>query len=606
VSDSPIRAVAERTSHPGGPRLGRALALIFLASVLPAASARAATPATRSMTARPVAADPGQPLAVRTPATNEQVPDTLGVPGQLPSTDEARPAPGEGSGPLDGLPIASIDLEPLNIYEPIPPGRLAGFYRIANRLHVRTRRQTLASQLLFAPGDRWSAARGRELARNLRSLDFLTPVAITPARDGDSVRVRVVTRDLWTTSPEFNFESSGGSRYGAIAFTEKNLLGLGKSLSFSYRHDPEGTAQIGSFLDPNVRGSHVRLSFLAGRGAGGAASQLQLGLPFWALDAPRSYGVSWARTTPNVTLYSQGSKVADLDENLDEASIFWGHGSYRDSVVRRFTYGFHLRDRRLGPTRQTGDMPVPAEFMGDHAERLRLRRFETQMRIWRPGFVEKLGVNQMGTIEDFDLGSSLTTTLGDAPGFFGGQSEGYVAATIQQGVSTPLGFGWIDAGLESRIRRSPHELIERVDARWIHQSLGRHTLALAARGVAGIHMDRDFEVVVGGLNGLRAYPVQAVAGRRLWRLNAEDRWQVANVFGGFFTVGAVAFTDAARAWGPGSNSDQWFVDAGTGLRFTAPQWTLGRVLRLDLAWPIQPTRDGKRQPVFSFGSSQAF
>jgi len=33
---------------------------------------------------------------------------------------------------------------------------------------------------------------------------------------------------------------------------------------------------------------------------------------------------------------------------------------------------------------------------------------------------------------------------------------------------------------------------------------------------------------------------------------------------------------------------------------------LGRVLRFDLAWPVNPTRDAKRQPVVSFGSSQAF
>jgi len=307
-----------------------------------------------------------------------------------------------------------------------------------------------------------------------------------------------------------------------------------------------------------------------------------------------------------VTLYSQGSKVAELDENLDDGSMYWGRGSYRDSVVRRLTFAFHLLDRRLGPTRKTGEMTVPPEFVGDHAERLRLLRFETQLRLWRPGFIERLGVNQMGTIEDFDVGSSITGTLGAAPGIFGGASESFAAASIQQGTTTPFGFGWIEAGVESRIRHTPHELLQRVDARWIHQSFGRQTIVLAAKGIAGRYMNRDFEVVVGGLNGLRAFPVQAVAGRQLWRLNAEDRWRVANLFGDFFTVGAVVFSDGARAWGPGANGDQWFIDAGVGLRFTAPQWTLGRVLRLDLAWPIQPTRDGKRQPVFSFGSSQAF
>jgi hypothetical protein len=37
-----------------------------------------------------------------------------------------------------------------------------------------------------------------------------------------------------------------------------------------------------------------------------------------------------------------------------------------------------------------------------------------------------------------------------------------------------------------------------------------------------------------------------------------------------------------------------------------PQWSLGQVLRIDVAWPIEPTRDGQRQPILSFGSGQAF
>jgi hypothetical protein len=30
------------------------------------------------------------------------------------------------------------------------------------------------------------------------------------------------------------------------------------------------------------------------------------------------------------------------------------------------------------------------------------------------------------------------------------------------------------------------------------------------------------------------------------------------------------------------------------------------VLRFDLAWPVEPTRDERRKPVLTFGSSQAF
>ena len=34
------------------------------------------------------------------------------------------------------------------------------------------------------------------------------------------------------------------------------------------------------------------------------------------------------------------------------------------------------------------------------------------------------------------------------------------------------------------------------------------------------------------------------------------------------------------------------MNGGTGLRFNSPGWTIGNVLRVDIAFPIEPTRDG--------------
>ena len=507
---------------------------------------------------------------------------------------------------LDGLPIGVIEIEPHTIYDPVPAGRLRAFYRVANRLHVRTRRSTVRSQLLFRPGDPWSEARARELARNLRSLSFLLPTRIEPQRTGDSVTVRVATRDLWTTSPEFNFESSGGHRYGAIAFTDRNVLGLGKLLSFAWRHDPVGISQDLSYIDPDVYGSHAQLELTAGNGSGGATKRVGLGVPFWALETRHSYDGSWSRSTSDAVLYDRASEVARIQQKLDETELWWGHGGWTDSTIRRFTYALLVRDKRLGPTVQTGAVPAPPEFGGGASPPQRLRRLDVEMRLWRPSYIERTDVELMGTTEDFDVGSSLRLKVGYAPGWFGGEEEGYTRVHMDRGVSTRFGFGLAQGSIESRLRRSPHDLLGRVDARWIQQSTDRGTLVASAQGVAGLHTERDFQLILGGLNGLRAYPVQAIAGRRLWRLNAEQRWKVADVLGELLSVGAVAFADGARGWGPGAAGSGWFVDSGIGLRFTVPQWTFGRVLRLDLAWPVTPTRDGRRQPVVSFGSSQAF
>jgi hemolysin activation/secretion protein len=202
----------------------------------------------------------------------------------------------------------------------------------------------------------------------------------------------------------------------------------------------------------------------------------------------------------------------------------------------------------------------------------------------------------------------LTTTAGVAPRFLGSTAdEGYGRLQVSGGLMTGArSFGLVDLDLSSRFRSRPRESIARLSARWNDQSFPRHTLALGAIGVAGTRVSREFQTVVGGLNGLRAYPVHALAGTQVWRLNAESRWLLVNDYFELVSFGAAAFYDAARAWGPGSAEAGWHHAAGFGLRLALPHSSLNRVARFDVAFPIEPTRDGRREPVFSFGSSQAF
>jgi len=227
--------------------------------------------------------------------------------------------------------------------------------------------------------------------------------------------------------------------------------------------------------------------------------------------------------------------------------------------------------------------------------------------LWRPHYIERVRVNGFGLVEDFDLGPSISIGIGAAPRLLGSsQDEAFARAAIAAGVLTPFGFGTLSAGGSSRMQNRPLESVGEIDARWVQQSRFGQTLVLAAHGIGGRKVPRDFEATAGGLNGLRAYPVTAVTGTRLVRLNAENRWTMGRQFWESVTIGQVLFTDAARAWGPGSGMSQWHVAAGTGLRIVLPQWSLGQVIRIDVAWPVSPSVDGSRRPVVSFGSSQAF
>jgi hypothetical protein len=461
--------------------------------------------------------------------------------------------------------------------------------------------------LLFGPGASWSAARGRETERNVRERNLTVAERITAHRtgDGDSVDVLVETWDAWTTTPEFNLESGGGELFGSVAFGERNLLGFAKAAGVAYRDDPTGISRSASFEDPNLFGSHLRLAFRAGTGSEGATNAVELGLPFYAEDAPTTFGLRWRRVTSVARLFQAASEVADFDLRLEEAEAYAGYGRRVENTIVRFTGSFLTRDRRFGPTR-LGPI-APPDFAGPE-ENLHLRRIGGELRLWRPRPIERLHVDRLDGIEDFDLGPSLITKVGVAPRFLGSSAdEGFGEVRAAGGVQAgERNFGLASFQLASRLLPSPREAVARFEARWNSQIVPRHTLALGVLGAAGARTARDYQVIVGGLNGLRAYPVHALAGTQVWRFNAESRWFLVSDYFQVVSLGAAAFYDAARAWGPGSFDLGWHHDVGFGLRLSLPHSALNRVTRFDVAFPVDPTRDGRREAVFSFGSSQAF
>ncbi len=545
------------------------------------------------------------PVASSAPAA-----DSLTAPARPDSLAPARasapasfPAPLRTRG-IDGLPISRVEVHPLNIYDPVPPGRLAALYRLANRLHIRTRERTLRGQLLFAEGDLWSEEVARENERNLRALDFLYPSRIRTRVERDSVVATVETHDIWTTSPEFNLESADGNQYGSISFTERNLVGLGKSVSVEFRKDAVGSSRSLSYDDPGVGGTHARFHFGAGDAAGGANGQISLGIPFYAQNTRTAFGASWYRNTFVSSLFQGGVEVASLNQRVEETEIHWGWGAKRDLTIQRLVASFSARDRRFGPSRL--DPGAPPEFAGGE-ESLFQRRIAIEGRLWRPQFVERTSVRRMVLTEDIDLGANLALKLGMSPRFLGSTAdESYAVLRAGIGAEQSWGFGWVNGSLETRIRHEPREMVQRVDARWYTGNSPRQRLVLGVLGIQGTRVDRDFQLVFGGLNGLRAYPVHAVAGRRGWRFNLEERRLIGENYWNLFTVGAVVFLDAARAWGPGAAGAGWYSAGGGGVRIALPQWSLSQVIRVDVAWPLDPTRDGQRRPVLTFGSSQAF
>ena len=506
---------------------------------------------------------------------------------------------------IEGLPIRAIEVRPLNMFEPLPPGRLRALYRLANRLHVTTRPVVIREQLLFQSGEPWSESRAHETERVLRALDIFEPVGLEARRVGDSVDVRVTTRDAWTTSPFFAIEAGSDENFISVSVVERNLFGYGKLASFGYDETPERILRSLGYRDPAVFGSRWRFGVNGGTGSEGAAHGFDLGQPFYAEDTPQAVLLRTNRQTSIARLYQDGNQAAEFDRDVEEIEAWWGRGTRRGATIWRVNPLVLIRNRRFGPSRLEPGAP-PAYDGGEENQRTRLLALEA--RWWRPDFKEWTGVDRLGGIEDIDLGHSVRITAGLSPAGLGAtQSEGYGALRLEMGGSPrPSSFGQAMAEARSWFGPELRESWWRARGRWVQRTGERHVLVGSALAVLGQRMPRDFQEIAGGLTGLRAYPVREIAGAGIARFNVEERWHVSNRALELVSLGLAGFYDAGREIGPGSSPSSWRHGVGLGLRLSMPHSSHERVARLDVAWPLRPGTDGRTEPVFSIGSSQAF
>ena len=506
----------------------------------------------------------------------------------------------------EGAVIRRIEVRCLDIFDPIPPGGFGGFYRLTNKLHVRTRESTVRSQLLIANGHVWTADRVIESQRLLRDLEFMGPEVIRSRLVDDSVDVLVVTHDQWTTQPELNLERGGGRTYGSVGFTERNLVGLGVGVSFALRDEPTGRSRTLELNGRRLFGTQLESSFKAGTGRGGISNGIFLRDPFRSLDDTRSWTAGLSRSSADQLLFRRGSVAARFPFRHEQAQIEYGIGKrFTDGLVRRFTFGVTLDDRRYGFTVPV--VGIPPSFPAGEEE-LKLRWISSRVVFWKPHFIERRGIELFDPVEDFDVGSLVSMEGGFVMRALGSTAdEGLARLRFEAGRETrKFGFGTLRGRVSTRIRGGPRETLARIEGRWVQQPARDVAFVVAGLGEAADRAPRDVQFIVGGLNGLRAYPVQAMSGTQLWRFNAETRWVAARDVRELASIGGAVFVDAARAWDPDGDREAWHHAAGFGLRLSFPHASLHQVARFDVAFPLSPSRDGKRDPVFSFGSSQAF
>ena len=203
--------------------------------------------------------------------------------------EEPRPAgvPDDAELEAAGAVIGRIDIDIRDIFDEGDPRENVGLFRLADQLHIRTRRSSIQAQLLFASGEKYKGQKLAETERNLRLLQYIYDARVLPVSyAGGVVDIRVTTKDVWTLDPGLSFGRAGGSNATNLYLEDSNFLGSGKKLDFQHIRTVDRTSDQLDWSDPNVFGSHWTSLVNYADSSDGGERALLLTQPFYSLDAP--------------------------------------------------------------------------------------------------------------------------------------------------------------------------------------------------------------------------------------------------------------------------------------------------------------------------------
>ena len=470
--------------------------------------------------------------------------------------------------------------------------QLAAPYRLVNRLHIATHEATVLQQLLFRQGDRFDRRVLDETERLLREQRYLSDASVQVLRynEDNTVDVMVRVHDVWTMSPGLSFGRKGGENSAKLKFEDSNFLGLGKQVAVARSQDVDRSAWAIGYLDPHLLGTWWRLSAAHSTLSDGTDDRFEIGRPFYSLDSRWSATISVSDTSSTQTRYALGRPSERFGMQQRMVSIDGGISEgLRDGWTKRYLFGARFDDRGFARHEQDFDVRLPEA-----------RRFVypyVGLQWIEDAFVRTRNLNQIGRTEDLHLGRSLTMTAGFAPTMFGASSdalllEGHATAGHEIDQSQFL-IGSL--GLQTRVEGATFANSQLdLGGRYYMRQSDHRVLFAAADLTLSSHLDDETQLMLGGDNGLRGFPLRYQAGTSRAIVSLEERfysdWQPFKLA----NVGAAIFVDGGRMWGRDGHApapDGWLADVGVGLRLGSVRSGLGNILHIDLGFPLSRTQD---------------
>jgi hypothetical protein len=506
-----------------------------------------------------------------------------------PHSTPSPPVPSFAQLEARGARIGTITVESQNIFDIDDPDENNSLFRLANAVHVRTRPEVIRRLLLFKTGDPLTVQAIDETERIMRANHFIYDVVISPVSVHDGiVDIGITTRDTWSLDLTGRYARSGGTNTTAFGILDYNFLGTGTKLGLSQtsdvdRHGTEFIAAYGQAFD-----GWTSLSYAQARYSDGDRASASVTRPFYSLDTRWAAGASWDRWNRIESIYNAGDTTAKYRHRSEIGEIFggWSPGLAR-GWAQRISSGATLQDHSYET--QPGEA-VPSPLPLDHSTRGFFLRHE----VVEDKFVKLRNRDQIFRPEFFEMGFSSSVQVTRSLESLGASRSAWLYdASVSKGFRLDWGDDLLASATLQRQIASTGNPLDRVGGtlRYFAPQTPRYSLyAAISADRLGDGAAAPDQLLLGGDNGLRGYPLRYQSGDRRALFTIEERAYTDWYLFRLVRVGGAVFYDRGRAWG-GVNQNVvnggWLSDVGVGLRLALDRAAFGNVLHADVAAPLE-------------------
>ena len=502
--------------------------------------------------------------------------------------------------------VGEVLVDNQNIFNLDDPKDDYWLFRAADKLHIKTRANVIRNQLLFKPGDPYSRRLIDETERILRANNYFYDAWIRPVKYHDGkVDLRVTTRDVWTLNPGFNYSRSGGKNSTGVQLEELNFVGTGTDLDVRHTRNVDRTESLLALSNMHAFGTFTQVGLAWANNSDGHLHDFTLNHPFYALDTRWAAGGGVMNDSQTDSLYDRGNIVDQFHEQHNFVSVYggWSPG-LRKGWVQRLSTGLTYDEHQFSPVASwTGATVLPED-----------RRFLypwLEYDLVADDYVRLFNHDQILRTEDFYLGTIATLRVGWADSALGSsRSALIVQSTAGRGFRTDGSTLLLASDFSGRLESGVlHNGLANASVRYYYEWSSKWLFYTALSGAKGWRLDLDNQVLLGGDNGLRGYPLRYQDGTARSLFTVEQRYFTDWFPFRLWRVGGAIFFDVGRTWGqpPLAQAPLGALkDAGFGLRIGNARSGLGNVIHVDVAFPFETAGTTIQRAQFLVTTQRSF